>query len=902
MIGKTLSHYQIISQLGKGGMGEVYLAEDTTLDRKVALKFLPEAFTSDPERMARFEREAKLLASLNHPNIAGIYGLEQADGNRFLVLEYVEGETLQARLSKGALELEDALELCRQIAEGLEAAHEKGVIHRDLKPANVMITAEEKVKILDFGLAKAFSDDTQSIDSSQSPTLTEAMTRPGVILGTAAYMSPEQAKGKSVDKRADIWAFGCILYECLTGKRAFEGETVTETLAAILRGEPDWDRLPPNLHPRIRLLLERCLEKQSKDRCGVISDARVDIQKVLADPSGILVRPVTTATTQKKLRTMLPWVAVTALFCLIIAGIAGWMLKPSPPSEPKQVMISEYVLPEDQQFFIPTPTIGVPLAVSPDGSHLAYSTTKGIYIRSMKELGARLISGTDADADPIFFSPDGLWIGYFSLVDQKLKRISVSGGAPTELCDAAMVINARWYEDNTIMYSELTTGICRIPAKGGTPEVLVQRPLVAGGYLLPDGKSVMFIDLSSQPYKTMVQSPDTDEPKVVFEGAGRYLSTGHLLYDAEGNLFAVPFDLENLETTGGAVSLMESPQGRAISSSGTLVYVPGTTNAGGSTDSPKPTLVWVYRDGREEPLGADAQDYEIGRISPDGTKIALQLVMDGNQKIWIWDTVRETLTPLTFDESVDIFPLWAPNGQRIIFASIHGELQIGVFCKNADGTGEVEELYSASDITVPIPWSWSGDGDTLVFFEFKLTPFESNIGMLSMEGDKQKIGLLEEKYAEAEPQISPDGRWIAYTSNKSSQAQIYVHPFPDVDTGMWQISTKGGQSPLWSPDGRELFYRNGDATMVVPIETEPTFSPGNPEILFPGKYHAVDIPQFQMSLTAWDIHPDGDKFLMIKPATVTDEESSEASTVEEPRTIRIVTNWFEELKDKVPVQ
>jgi serine/threonine protein kinase len=331
-IGQTISHYRIVEKIGQGGMGEVYLADDTTLDRKVALKFLPEVFTSDPERMARFEREAKLLASLNHPNIAGIYGLEQADGNRFLVLEYVEGETLQAKLIKGALSLEDALELCRQIAEGLEAAHEKGVIHRDLKPANVMITAEEKVKILDFGLAKAFSDETQSIDSSQSPTLTEAMTQPGVILGTAAYMSPEQAKGKSVDKRADIWAFGCILYECLTGKRAFEGETITETLAAILRGEPDWNRLPPNLHPRISLLFERCLEKHSKDRYGVISDARVDIQKVLTDPSGVLVKPVTADATQRKIRTMLPWIAAA----VIVAGVAVWILNPRPPPPPKR--------------------------------------------------------------------------------------------------------------------------------------------------------------------------------------------------------------------------------------------------------------------------------------------------------------------------------------------------------------------------------------------------------------------------------------------------------------------------------------------------------------------------------------------------------------------------------------
>jgi serine/threonine protein kinase len=378
MIGKTISHYRIVEKIGQGGMGEVYLAEDLTLDRKVALKFLPEAFTSDPERMARFEREAKLLASLNHPNIAGIYGLEQADGNRFLVLEYVEGETLQARLSKGALPLEDALELCRQIAEGLEAAHEKGVIHRDLKPANVMITAEEKVKILDFGLAKALSDETQSIDSSQSPTLTEAMTHPGVILGTAAYMSPEQAKGKEVDKRADIWAFGVVLFEMLTGRPLFTGETSSEIRATVIKSEPKWDSLPQNLHPRIRLMLERCLEKDLKKRYSGINDAWVDIEKALADPGGVYAHPVAAAEPKAKMRQMLLWASITVIL-IIVAAIVVWNLRTPEPPKP---FISEYNLLENQEFNWNLQG-EVPLAVSHDGRRYVYGTNEGLYIRSL---------------------------------------------------------------------------------------------------------------------------------------------------------------------------------------------------------------------------------------------------------------------------------------------------------------------------------------------------------------------------------------------------------------------------------------------------------------------------------------------------------------------------------------
>ena len=891
MIGKTLAHYQITAEIGKGGMGEVYQAKDQKLGRDVAIKVLPEEFAKDADRVARFQREAKLLASLNHPNIAAIYGLEESDGTNFLVMELVEGQTLDEQIKSGAIPVEEALKLALQIAEALEAAHEKGVIHRDLKPANIKVTPDGKVKVLDFGLAKAFAGEQADLNLSNSPTLSVAATQQGVILGTAAYMSPEQARGNPVDKRTDIWAFGIVLFEMLSGQQVFSENTVSDTLASVLKSQPKWDSLPMNLHPRIRLMLERCLKKESKNRYSSISDARVDIQEVLADPSGVFAQSGIITKPKKKLRVSIPWVAAA----LVVGGIAVWLLKPSPPPEPKSVVRFEYDLPEDQHFFQRPAIGGVALAVSSDGIQFAYSTTNGIYIRSMNELDARPVPGTDNDASSIFFSPDGQWIGYFSAADQKLKRISVSGGTPTDLCDASIVFQATWYEDNTIVYSDATSGVYRIPDKGGTPELLT------GGAtglpsLLPDGKSLMFMDASSgRPYKTIVQSLDTGEQTAVLEYEfGRYLPTGHFVYWAEGSLFAVPFDLNKLEFTGGAASMIEAGVDSVISNSGTLVYVPQTVGADGGTASPQRTLVWVYRDGREEPLGADPNDYRSLDISPDGTKVALEVDIDGNRDIRIWDTVRKTFSRLTFDEASDYIPLWSQDGQRVFFGS--ARVRGGVFSKKADNTQNAEELYS---LTVPgrvSPWSLSGDGNTVLLNEFTLTPLDVNIGMLSLDGNHQWKGLLQEKHEEAEPKISPDGRWMAYTSNESGQAQIYVRPFPDVDSGgQSQVSTNGGHSPLWSQDGSELFYRNGNTTVVVPVETDPTFSPGNPEILFQGTYFTLDISPKTL-WTPWDIHPDGDRFLMIKPSAVT-----EAGASVEPRKIIAILNWFEELKDRVPV-
>jgi serine/threonine-protein kinase len=551
LIGKILGHYQITSQLGKGGMGEVYQAKDQKLGRDVAIKVLPDEFAKDADRVARFQREAKLLASLNHPNIAAIHGLEESDGTNFLVLELVEGDTLADRIKAGAIPVEESLKLALQIAEALEAAHEKGVVHRDLKPANIKVTPDGKVKVLDFGLAKAFAGEQAELNLSNSPTLSNAATQQGVILGTAAYMSPEQARGKPVDKRADIWAFGCVLYEMLTGHAAFSGKDVTDILAAVIRAEPEWSSLPANLHGRLREVIEGCLKKDLRDRYHDISDVRVDMQKVLTDPSGVFVQPITGTEPRTRLRTILPWVAVAVCLTAIIAVVVVWILK---PSEPRQVMRFAYELPEGQQFN----GLSYPaLAISPDGKRLVYCTPKGLYLRSVDDLTSKLLAGTEGSPSQPFFSPDGKWIGYYSVADRKLKKIEISGGAPVDLCDA-VPDGVSWGADNIIIYGQ-SADIMRISANGGTPESLFKGGTESRSFpqFLADGKSVMYTaNYLQQPGQTgariVVQSLKSGERKVLFAGfAARYLPTGHIVYGLSNNsnLFAIPFNLDKLQNS-----------------------------------------------------------------------------------------------------------------------------------------------------------------------------------------------------------------------------------------------------------------------------------------------------------------------------------------------------------------
>ncbi len=893
-IGQTLAHYSIVERIGKGGMGEVYRAKDQKLGRDVAIKVLPEEFARDADRVARFQREARLLASLNHPNIAAIHGLEESGKTNFLVMELVEGQTLADRIKAGAIPIEESLKLALQIAEALEAAHEKGVIHRDLKPANIKVTPDGKVKVLDFGLAKAFVGEQAELNSSNSPTLSDMATQQGVILGTAAYMPPEQARGKPVDKRADIWAFGCVLFEMLTGQIAFKGEDVGEILASVIKGDMKLELLPANLHFRVREVIIRCLQKDLKRRYHDIADAKYEIEQALADPGGALAGSTTPVGIHTKLRTILPWAAAALVFGLIIAGLAVWNLR---KPESRQVTRFYHDLPEGQQFSLLS--YGA-LAVSPDGRRFVYSTPQGLYIRSINEFTAKVIAGTEEDTQSPFFSPDGKWIGYYSTKDLKLKKITVNGGAPIVLSSDVTQINGAWWnEDNSIAYGSFGNDIMRISANGGAPESIVKRKAESppiNPQILPDGKSILYSSSSQLlPQKIMVQSIKSGEPKELFSGShARFLPTGHIIYKLpnNNNLFAVPFDLGKLEATGEGVSVVEGVQNYAISDSGTLAYIPATSRG----TQGRMTLVWVNRAGIEEPLSVAPNAYAAFRISPDGKRVALLVTSTPKGSIWIWDIFREALTRLTFDDDIEnTDPIWTVDGKRIVYSSSRESTFLGkgaIYSRAADGTGEAVKIASSPGRGL-VPKSWSKDGKSLVVWEFTPSSQGGDIGMISMEGDHARMPLLQEKHREKDPMVSPDGRWMAYASNESGKYEVYVRPFPDVNNGKWQVSTSGGNTPLWSPDGRELYYHIGDAAMAVPVETEPVFKPGKPKVLFQLKTTIRTGGMDLSDWTYWDISPDGKRFLMVKQTD---------AAAEDPRKINIVLNWLEELKEKVSVK
>ena len=888
MIGQTLSHYKVLEKIGQGGMGEVYRAEDTNLSREVAIKVLPEQFTKDPQRLARFEREAKLLASLNHPNIAAIYGFEEADDVRFLAMELVPGETLQERVAKGPVPVEEALEVCRQIAEGVEAAHEKGVIHRDLKPANVKVTPEGKVKILDFGLAKAFEDEVPAADISQSPTLTEEMTRAGVILGTAAYMSPEQAKGEPVDKRADIFAFGCVLYELLTSKRTFDGKTITETLGAIIHKEPDWVALPATTPWRIQELLRRCLTKDAHDRLRDIATVRIEIKLALEEPAAESPTGMVSAVQPARQRWGLTVGLV--LLAVVVTGLAVWLL--IQPSAPEQRL----------KKFVITPSLDVritggttnELAISPDGRHFTYradgESGTQLYLRSLDDFVDRPIPGTVGSVRSSFFSPDGESVAFFDA--GSLKKVSLMGGSPITLCVATTPgQSGSWGPGGTIVFSagaESGTGLYQVSAAGGEPELLAI-PIVDQGqsryfqpHILPDGENVLFSIRYSAgiPYQIAVLSLETKEQKTLLANGkqAHFLPTGHLVYELSetGNLMAVPFDLARLEVTGEPVPIVEGVRQNggdfvdyAVSQEGTVVYVP---DSGGLK-----TLVWVDRKGQEERLAAEPHEYQDPRISPDGSRLAITIVEAGGSDVWLYDLEREIPTRLTFDPADDHWPVWTPDSQRVVFDSTREGAPHNLFWKAADGTGQAQRLTTSPHTQGA--YSFSPDGKSLVHNESSTS---RNLHVLSMEGEFTSQPLLDSEFTENAASISPSGRFIAYESDESGQNEIYARPFPNVDGGKWQISRNGGIAPVWHPKEEGLFYRNRQSLMLVGIKTEPTFTAGSPAILFTGNYLA-DLQNRQ-----YDISPDGQRFLMIKQ-----EQTAEAQ-------INVVLNWFEELKRLVP--
>ena len=911
--GTRLGVYEIISSIGEGGMGQVYRATDTTLSRQVAIKILPDAFTADPERLARFEREAKTLASLNHPHIAAIYGFEKSSGLHALVMELVEGDDLSQRITRGAIPLDEALPIAKQIADALETAHEQGIIHRDLKPANIKVRPDGTVKVLDFGLAKALEPmGALSSSLSMSPTITTpAMTQAGMILGTAAYMSPEQAKGRTVDKRSDVWAFGCVCFEMLTGTRAFEGEDVADTLANVLKREPDWTALPADVPDQIRLLIKRCLEKDRKARISDVGVARFLLTETMPTDAAAAV----TATGSASRRRIVAAASVTLLVGAAVAALATWALTRPAPST-RQPMRFALVPPAAQALALNTTVRN--LVLSPDGTHLVCvaGSDSHLMVRAIDQLDAVPLRGiTDASAP--FLSPDGRWVGFFTGAGGELRKVSIAGGPAVPLCPiTGGSRGASWGPDDTIVFATNdATGLLRVSAAGGEPKVLTTPDTAHGevGHLfpsvLPSGRAVLFTITAAGPIdnaQVAVLDLTTGHYKTLIHGGSQaeYVDPGYLVYAVAGTLRAVRFDAVKLEVLSDPVpvvdqvtTLVTGAAEYSVSRQGALVYVAGGARGGARQ------LVWVTRQGHEDPIAAaPPRAYVYPRLSPDGTRVALD-IRDQGQDIWIYDLARQTLTRLTDSPAVNVYPVWTPNGKRVIFGSARAGGQ-NLFWQAADNTGTVERLTTSPN--TQFPTSISPDGTRLIVQEF-VPKTGRDLRVLQMEGPsaalragpstaigtspRQTEPLVQTTFAEDNGEISPDGHWLAYQSNESGQNQISVRPFPNVGSGHWTISTSGGARPLWARSGKELFYLDGtNAVTAVPIQSTPTFSAGNLTKLFDnGRYVAAGIGR------SYDVSLDGQKFLMIKATANGDQTSTSPSMV-------VVLNWTEELKARVPTK
>jgi serine/threonine-protein kinase len=877
-------------------MGEVYRARDTRLRRDVALKILPNVFSSDADRLARFEREAQVLASLNHPNIGAIYGFEDSpadDGRplRALVLELVEGPTLADRIARGPIPLDEALAVARQLAEALAAAHEHGIVHRDLKPANIKVRADGTVKVLDFGLAKlagAVEDGQLATpgDVTASPTMTApAMTGANVILGTAAYMAPEQARGQTVDHRADIWAFGCVLFEMLTGRRPFEGDGVADVLARVLEREPDWTALPANTPPAIQTLLKRCVEKNYRKRTAHISTALF----VIEERAGLESAPGPMAASRRRR------LAFAAALLLLLLGAAAtgtgvWMM-----SSPASMPVTRFVI--ESAATAASPGAGRALALTLDGNRLVYLGANQLIVRDFDRIESTVL-GTFLAPHDAFLSPDGQWVGF---VDgdgaSPLKKILISGGPAITLTttDAASR-GTSWGDDGTIVYatSLQATGLQRVSAEGGAPVVLTRPDRGRGEadhlwpQFLPGGQALLFtitatsggldnaqiaiLDLRTGNYTTVLRGGHD----------ARYVPSGHLVYGAAGTIRAVPFDLERRAVTGPPVSIVDevvtSRNGgvcMAVGATGTLVYVP---RSGGLV--PERSLVWVDRTGREEALPTPKRSYLLTRISPDGTRLALD-IRDQEEDIWIWDFTRLTLTRLTFDASNDVYPVWTPDSRRIVFASQRSGTY-NLYVQAADGSGGAERLTDTPSLQYP--YTMTPAGDMLVVRE-DAPQKGSDLLLVPFAG--QPRPLVQSMFSESNAELSPDGRWLAYQSNESGRDEIYVRPFPNVADGHWQVSTDGGRTPLWARTGSELYYRSADgAVMAVRSESGQAWRGNLPTQALPARYWDATTTLGR----TFDIALDG-RFLMI---------TEDANDNRAAPQIVVVQHWLEELKRLVP--
>ena len=878
--GTQIGSYEVIALIGAGGMGEVYRAHDSRLNRDVALKVLPEAFAANPERMARFEREAKVLASLNHPNIAAIYGLEVSGAIRALVMELVEGPTLADRVASGPVPLDETLPIVRQVADAVEYAHDHNTIHRDLKPANIKVTAEGTVKVLDFGLAKALADEPTETDMSNSPTLSMAATMQGVILGTAAYMSPEQARGRKVDRRADVWAFGCVFYELLSGRRVFAGEDVTETLAFVMTKEPALDALPASTPPAIRNLLRRCLERNLKRRLQHIGEARIIIEDTL---SGAAPAEAVAAQQRKGLlgSTRVAWsAAAVAIFIAALGWGAFAYFRPAP--EPPQA-VRFFVSPPDGRD-LPQPTsaaviAAAPVAVSPDGRRLAFVALGNggsqIWVRSLDALTAQPLAGTEGAHSP-FWSPDSRSLGFST--DGKLKKIDVSGGPPITLCDMD-AHGGTWSRDGVIVFNPSATSpeLQKVSAAGGSPtaasalgegETNHRQP-----FFLPDGRHFLYTAIPGR--SIYLASLDSAERKLLFNADSSEVvySQGHLLFLREATLMAQPFDERSLELTGEAFPIAEEIQTNvnanpygffSVSEGGVLAYRTGESVAGSQ-------LTWFDRTGKPIGLlGVPLVQTELS-LSPDGRKASVVIPDSaGRLDIWLYDVARGLKTRFTSDPASDNFVLWSPDGSRIIFRS-NRKGHYDLYQRAADMSGAEELLLE--DNFDKRPLGWSSDGRFILYGSLG-GPTREDLFVLPLSGDRKPVPFLQTPFAETRGQLSPDGRWVLYVSDESGQQQeVYVTPFPGPG-GKSQVSTTGGSWARWRRDGSEIFYLSPDNRLMVAAVNGrgPNFEVGAVKPLFDlravtGGYR-------------YDVSADGERFLI---------NTSTVQATAAP--ITVVVNW-----------
>jgi serine/threonine-protein kinase len=896
-------------------MGEVYRAHDTTLGRDVALKILSDTFAHNPDRLARFRREAQVLAALNHPHIAAIYGLEASGDTHFLVLEFVDGESLDKRIARGPTSVTEALLIAQQIAEALEAAHEKGIIHRDLKPANIALTASGDVKVLDFGLAKTSEAPPEArLDPPNVPKLMTSgvMASTSLMVGTPAYMAPEQACGKIVDKRADIWAFGVVIYEMLTGRRGFAGHSHSELLAKILERDPDWDALPETVPQRLGRLLVRCLTKDPKTRLRDIGEARIMIDELLSGrlPKRAL-EPGIGRGLRRRPSASLPWlitaVALAFTIALVLARWAPW--RRTVALAPVRVNVEL-----GADVFLSNTNLGAATILSPDGTVMAFvgqQLTRGgaaqLYVRRLSQLQAAPLAGTD-DAQSPFFSPDGQWIAFFA--GGKLKRIPTTGGPVITICDAALGRGGAWADDGTIVFSPdvgPAGRLLQVSYAGGTPTPLTALAQSEVNQrwpeILPGGDAVLFTSTRSpgsyHDADLVVQPLPAGARKVVLRGGsyGRYVHSGHLVYVDDGRLKAVPFDLKRLEVTGQPVTVVEGVSSNAasggaqvaVSAAGTLVYLPGLRASGAP-------IHWMDQEGNLTLLRATSANWAELAFAPDGRRLALTIADGAQSDIWIYEWMRDTLTRLTSDSADDVQPVWTPDGRRIVFASNRADKStLNLYWQRADGIGDAQRLTESAHPQTPA--SWHPSGKFLAFSE--LNPATGwDLMILPLEGSEAsgwRIGkpfsFLHASFSEYGPSFSPDGHWIAYLSYETGRREVYVRPFPGPG-GKWQVSNGGGALPTWSRTKHELFYGTPDPPnnqiMVAAYTVDGDMFHAEKPRLWSDKRFAL-----RGGPRPFDLHPDGER-VAFAPAV------EALSGAERHDHVTVIFNVFDELRRLPP--